>query len=131
MRIIARKRNEEKILHQLGKIGIVRRSVTNLFQLRELYTKAVYTSNLTDSAEYKECLKLLEFLSKEEMLSKLKSIMEIVKSSTDPAIKKIKSHLKVHIDIIREASLQAAERSSNVVSVEEKLSRMQLKEVCV
>lgn len=97
-------------------------------QLREVYTKAVYTSNLTESCEYKECLKLLRFLSKEELLSKLESIIKIMEDSKDPMIKQIKVNLETHINTIREASLNITKTSSEIISVEEKLSRMQLKE---
>ncbi|XP_071646332.1 origin recognition complex subunit 3 [Temnothorax longispinosus] len=96
-------------------------------QLREVYTKAVYTNDLTESTEYKECLKLLGFLSKEELLSKLESVVKIVEESKDPEIKEIKINLDNHIKTIREASLSTT-TSSEVISVEEKLSRMQLKE---
>lgn len=100
------------------------------FQLREIYTKAVYTNDLTVSPEYKECLKLLGFLSKEELLSKLESVVKIIEESKDPEIKKIKVNLNDHIKTIREASLSTTATSSEIISVEEKLSRMQLKEVC-
>lgn len=99
------------------------------FQLREIYAKVVYTSNLTDSAEYKECLKLLEFLSKEELLSKLKSIVKII-DCTDPTMKKIKSDLDIHINTIDMASLQTTTAVSEMVTVDKKLNRTQLKEVC-
>lgn len=107
------------------KIGIVGQS----FQLREVYTKAVYTNSLTESPEYKECLKLLGFLSKDELLSKLESVVEILKGSKDSEIKEIKISLDNYIEKIREASLSAATTSSEIINVEEKLSRMQLKEV--
>ncbi|EFN63928.1 Origin recognition complex subunit 3 [Camponotus floridanus] len=97
-------------------------------QLREVYTKAVYTNNLTESCEYKECLKLLGFLSKEELLSNLESIIKIIEDSKDPMIKKIKTNLDSRINAIREASLSATKGSFEIISVEEKLSRMQLKE---
>ncbi|XP_032671953.1 origin recognition complex subunit 3 [Odontomachus brunneus] len=97
-------------------------------QLREVYTKAVYTSNLMDSAEYKECLKLLGFLSKEELLSKLESIVKIVGDSADPTIISIKRDLETRIETIREASLDVAKAPSELVTVNDKLSRLQLKE---
>ncbi|XP_018352280.1 PREDICTED: origin recognition complex subunit 3 [Trachymyrmex septentrionalis] len=96
-------------------------------QLREIYTKAVYTNNLTESSEYKDCRKLLEFLSKEELLSKLESVIKIVEDSKDSEIKKIKIDLNNHIKRIREASLSTT-TTSEIISVEEKLNRMQLKE---
>ncbi|XP_011865960.1 PREDICTED: origin recognition complex subunit 3 [Vollenhovia emeryi] len=97
-------------------------------QLREVYTRAVYTNDLTESTEYKECLKLLGFLSKEELLSKLESVVTIVEESKDPEMKKIKITLDNHIAAIREASLSTTATSSKIITVEEKLSRMQLKE---
>lgn len=102
---------------------------TKSFQLREVYTKAVYTNSLTDSAEYKECLKLLGFLSKEELLSKLESIVKIADDSADPTIRSIKSELKTRIETIREASLNVVKASSELVTENQKLSRLQLKEV--
>ncbi|XP_018366065.1 PREDICTED: origin recognition complex subunit 3 [Trachymyrmex cornetzi] len=96
-------------------------------QLREIYTKAVYTNNLAESSEYKDCMKLLGFLSKEELLSKLESVIKIVEDSKDSKIKKIKIDLNNHIKTIREASLSTA-TTSEIISVEEKLNRMQLKE---
>ncbi|XP_011641355.1 origin recognition complex subunit 3 [Pogonomyrmex barbatus] len=95
-------------------------------QLREIYTKVVYINNLTESSEYKECLKLLGFLSKEELLSKLNSVIEIIKKSKDPVIEKIKNDLDTYIEMIQEASLSTT--SSEIVSLEKKLSRIQLKE---
>lgn len=111
----------------LGIVEKVRQMIS--FQLREVYTKAVYTNNLTDSTEYKECLKLLGFLSKEELLSKLESVVKIVDDSADPTIKSIKSELETRIKTVREASLDAAKASSEFVTVNDKLSRLQLKEV--
>ncbi|KAG5325301.1 ORC3 protein, partial [Pseudoatta argentina] len=96
-------------------------------QLREIYTKAVYTNDLTESSEYKDCMKLLGFLSKEELLSKLESIIQIVEDSKDSEIKKIKIDLNKHIKTIREANLSTT-ITSEIISVEEKLNRMQLKE---
>ncbi|XP_018059490.1 PREDICTED: origin recognition complex subunit 3 [Atta colombica] len=96
-------------------------------QLREIYTKAVYMNNLTESSEYKDCMKLLGFLSKEELLSKLESVIKIIEDSKDSEIKKIKIDLNNHIKKIREASLSTT-TTSEIISVEEKLNRMQLKE---
>lgn len=100
-----------------------------ILQLREVYTKAVYTNNLTESTEYKECLKLLGFLSKEELLSKLESIVRIVEDCTDPIIKQIKTELDIAINTIQAASLNITQISSEIVTVNDKLSRAQLKEV--
>jgi len=86
-------------------------------------------NNLTESSEYKDCMKLLGFLSKEELLSKLESVIKIIEDSKDSEIKKIKIDLDNHIKKIREASLSTT-TTSEIISVEEKLNRMQLKEVC-
>lgn len=91
----------------------------------------VYTRNLTESSEYKECIKLLGFLSKEELLSKLEAILKILGDSQDSVIKRIKTDLNIFIKAIEEASLEAPKASSEIVSANEKLSRVQLKEVCV
>lgn len=71
------------------------------------------------------------FLSKEELLSKLESVIKIIENSKDPVIKTIKINLDSRINAIRKASLNATKGSSEMINVEEKLSRMQLKEVCV
>lgn len=52
-----------------------------------------------------------------------------MEDSKDPMIKQIKVNLETHINTIREASLNITKTSSEIISVEEKLSRMQLKEV--
>ncbi|XP_058116921.1 origin recognition complex subunit 3 [Anopheles ziemanni] len=46
-------------------------------QLRELYCLCVY-GDVTELPEFKECIQLLLFLSKEEMLQKVKKVLEIV-----------------------------------------------------
>ncbi|CAD1477203.1 unnamed protein product, partial [Heterotrigona itama] len=97
-------------------------------QLREYYTKAVYTKDLRESQEYKECLQLLSFLSKKEMLAKLNSLAAIMESSKDPVMNKVEADLQSHIKIIEEASLDVASNPVDIVSTGEKLSRLQLKE---
>ncbi|KAF7382393.1 hypothetical protein HZH68_015312 [Vespula germanica] len=98
-------------------------------QLREVYTKAVYSSNITESQEYKECLQLLNFLSKEELLTKLESIEKILEDTKDPLMKKFRVNLTMRINEIRNASLDVISGSSKeIVSANEKLTRVQLKE---
>ncbi|XP_052859987.1 origin recognition complex subunit 3 [Anopheles cruzii] len=46
-------------------------------QLRDLYCCAV-SSDITALPEFKECLQLLSFLSKEEMLQKIKAVLDVV-----------------------------------------------------
>ncbi|KAF3427144.1 hypothetical protein E2986_02465 [Frieseomelitta varia] len=98
------------------------------FKLREYYTRAVYAKDLRESQEYKECLQLLNFLSKKEMLGKLNSLAAIMKSSKDPVMNKVKADLQSHIKTIEEAGLEVASNPVDIVSTGEKLSRLQLKE---
>uniref|UniRef100_A0A182PUJ0 Origin recognition complex subunit 3 n=1 Tax=Anopheles epiroticus TaxID=199890 RepID=A0A182PUJ0_9DIPT len=46
-------------------------------QLRELYCRCV-TTDVTELPEFKECMQLLSFLSKEEMLLKIKEVLDVV-----------------------------------------------------
>uniref|UniRef100_A0A182IX09 Origin recognition complex subunit 3 n=1 Tax=Anopheles atroparvus TaxID=41427 RepID=A0A182IX09_ANOAO len=46
-------------------------------QLRELYCLSAST-DITELAEFKECIQLISFLSKEEMLQKVKNVLDIV-----------------------------------------------------
>ncbi|XP_015431243.1 PREDICTED: origin recognition complex subunit 3 [Dufourea novaeangliae] len=97
-------------------------------QLREFYTRAVYVNDLKESQEYKECLQLLSFLSKTELVSKLNSLIDIMKEAKDSVLKKIRTDLQAHIGKIEEASLETSAQSTDVLSAGEKLSRLQLKE---
>lgn len=97
-------------------------------QFREVYTKAVYMNNLRESQEYKECLQLLGFLSKMELLSKLNSLITIIGSTKDSAMVEVRKDLQDHIKAIEAASLKAKGTSVDIVSTGEKLSRLQLKE---
>ncbi|CAL7940147.1 unnamed protein product [Xylocopa violacea] len=95
-------------------------------QLREYYTKAVYTNNLREVQEYKECLQLLGFLSKKELLLKLNSLIMIIESSKDSSMRTIKTDLQGHVKTIEEASLEAPVARLDIPAGE-KLSRLQLK----
>ncbi|KAL1512990.1 hypothetical protein ABEB36_002482 [Hypothenemus hampei] len=55
--------------------------------LREIYVMAV-TKTLTDSSEYKEAFKLLEFQSKEELQTKLEKIVKIMEQFINTSSKK-------------------------------------------
>uniref|UniRef100_A0A182JWP1 Uncharacterized protein n=1 Tax=Anopheles christyi TaxID=43041 RepID=A0A182JWP1_9DIPT len=46
-------------------------------QLRELYCHCV-SCDVTELSEFKECMQLLSFLSKEEMLQKIKQVLDVV-----------------------------------------------------
>ncbi|EAA07165.2 AGAP010406-PA [Anopheles gambiae str. PEST] len=46
-------------------------------QLRELYCQCV-SCDVTEQPEFKECMQLLSFLSKEEMLLKIKQVLDVV-----------------------------------------------------
>lgn len=100
-----------------------------LLQLREFYTTVVYLNNLKESQEYKECLQLLTFLSKQELLSKLNSLIAIIASSKDSDMIKVKKDLQSFEKRIDESSLEVAEKPIDIVSTGERLSRLQLKEV--
>ncbi|XP_026298436.1 origin recognition complex subunit 3 isoform X3 [Apis mellifera] len=97
-------------------------------QLREFYTTVVYLNNLKESQEYKECLQLLTFLSKQELLSKLNSLIAIIASSKDSDMIKVKKDLQSFEKRIDESSLEVAEKPVDIVSTGERLSRLQLKE---
>lgn len=89
----------------------------------------VYLNNLKESQEYKECLQLLTFLSKQELLSKLNSLIAIIASSKDSDMIKVKKDLQSFEKRIDESSLEVAEKPIDIVSTGERLSRLQLKEV--
>ncbi|XP_076656484.1 origin recognition complex subunit 3 isoform X2 [Halictus rubicundus] len=97
-------------------------------QLREFYTKAVYTNHLRESPEYKECMQLLGFLSKSELVSKLTSLITIIKRSKDPILKTIRTDLEAHVATIEAASLEADTASKEILPTGVKLKRHQLKE---
>nr|XP_003701279.1 PREDICTED: origin recognition complex subunit 3 isoform X1 [Megachile rotundata] len=95
-------------------------------QLREFYVKAVYVKDLRECSEYKNCLELLGFLSKKELLSKLNSLLTIIDKSNDSAMKKLKADLQEHVTIIEGASLDVNAAPADIVSGNEKLTRVQL-----
>ncbi|XP_078036177.1 origin recognition complex subunit 3 isoform X2 [Augochlora pura] len=96
--------------------------------LREFYTTAVYAKDLKESPEYKECLQLLGFLSKSELLSKLNSFVAIMECSKDSVLEKVKTDLLAHIATIEAASLEVDTGTKDILSTGEKLNRHQLKE---
>ncbi|XP_076379129.1 origin recognition complex subunit 3 isoform X3 [Megalopta genalis] len=97
-------------------------------QLREFYTTAVYAKDLKESPQYKECLQLLGFLSKSELVSKLNSFVAIMECSKDSVLEKVKTDLLAHIATIEAASLEIDTGTKDILSTGEKLSRHQLKE---
>lgn len=96
-------------------------------QLREVYAKAV-SCTITESQEYKDCLQSLGFISKEELLSKLDSMVNIIGISVGDLLNDVMLNLRKHSDAIRHASLEMTQESTEFVDVNEKLNRMQLKE---
>lgn len=86
-------------------------------------------NDLKECHEYKECLQLLSFLSKQELLSKLNDILKIIEVPKNSQIVKIKNDLQRHIQTIEAASLETAVTPTDIVVTGEKLSRLQLKEV--
>lgn len=71
-----------------------------MFQLRELYPLAV-SRNIIHTSEYKECMQLLEFQSKDELCSKLEKIIDIlskyIKPSSVNKINIIRDRLKNYV----------------------------------
>ncbi|XP_015175736.1 PREDICTED: origin recognition complex subunit 3 isoform X2 [Polistes dominula] len=102
-------------------------------QLREVYTKTVYSSNVTESQEYRECLQLLNFLSKEELLTKLESIKMILENTMKEEekylLKEFHENLTTRINEIKDASLDVINNNNaEIISADQKLSRNQLKQ---
>ncbi|XP_076621406.1 origin recognition complex subunit 3 [Colletes latitarsis] len=97
-------------------------------QLREFYARVVNVNDLKDCREYKECLQLLSFLSKQELLWKLKFILSTIENSRNSGMIKVKSDLQGHVARIEEASLEEPVAPSDVLGSGEKLSRLELKE---
>lgn len=79
--------------------------------------------------EYKDCLQLLNYSSKEELLTKLEKVVKILETDNKSNLKDFEINLKKHIKIIKDASLEVSNTVSETVSVNDKLSRQQLKEV--
>ncbi|XP_076222484.1 origin recognition complex subunit 3 isoform X2 [Nomia melanderi] len=97
-------------------------------QLREFYTKVVYTNDLKECQEYKECLQLLGFLSKTELIPKLNSLLVIMEQSDNTALTKVKADLQAHIATVEAASLDVEATTTDILSTDKKLNRQQLKE---
>lgn len=91
--------------------------------------KAVYTKDLRECSEYKNCLDLLGFLSKTELLSKLNSLVSIIEKSNNSSMRKLKTTLQERISMIEEASLNVGATPADIVSSTEKLTRVQLQTV--
>ncbi|XP_063988674.1 origin recognition complex subunit 3 [Diachasmimorpha longicaudata] len=95
-------------------------------QLREIYANAV-TCDITETQEYKECLQLLGFLSKNELLEKMRHILGIIEEARGESLVEVHRNLKKHLGIIEKASLEVP-KSSATVAMNDKLSRQQFKE---
>ncbi|XP_046418038.1 origin recognition complex subunit 3 isoform X1 [Neodiprion fabricii] len=97
-------------------------------QLREVYAKAVSCA-ITESQEYKECLQYLGFISKEELLTKLDAMKNIIEISTEEKLlADVKLDLEKYREVIRNASPEVTKENTEVVDPGEKLNRAQLKE---
>lgn len=102
-----------------------------MFQLRECYATAV-SSPITQTPEYKECFQILQFLSKDEVLSQIDRICNILSetSSNKSTIDfEILQKLKIYSVQIENASFQANEDEQQVQSVfnSPQISRAELK----
>ncbi|XP_015115141.1 origin recognition complex subunit 3 isoform X2 [Diachasma alloeum] len=77
--------------------------------------------------EYKESLQLLGFLSKNELLGKMRDILGIIEKAEGEGLAEVHKNLERHLEIIENASLEVQE-SSETVNMSDKLSRQQFKE---
>ncbi|XP_012254111.2 origin recognition complex subunit 3 isoform X2 [Athalia rosae] len=97
-------------------------------QLRETYAKAASCS-VTDSQEYKDCLQFLGFISKEELLQKLESMVNIIENSgAADVLEDVKLSLSKHRDAISDANLELVRETTELDIGNEKFNRFQLKE---
>ncbi|XP_057339498.1 origin recognition complex subunit 3 [Microplitis mediator] len=98
-------------------------------QLREVYATAV-TCDLTETNEYKECLKLLNFLSKSELITKLENFIKIIKDNSGDKndFNHILINLEDRLNKIREASLEITTEEVQTLTPTSKLSRTSFRE---
>ncbi|XP_074115013.1 origin recognition complex subunit 3 [Cotesia typhae] len=98
-------------------------------QLREIYATAV-TCDLTETQEYKECIKLLNFLSKSELVKKLEKIIKIIEDNNTEEINfnGVIENLKMHLEKIKEASLEISSEVTQVATPTLKISRTSFRE---
>ncbi|XP_046418039.1 origin recognition complex subunit 3 isoform X2 [Neodiprion fabricii] len=118
------------IAEYVRKLPVTKRDSLNdeEFKLREVYAKAVSCA-ITESQEYKECLQYLGFISKEELLTKLDAMKNIIEISTEEKLlADVKLDLEKYREVIRNASPEVTKENTEVVDPGEKLNRAQLKE---
>ncbi|CAG5076045.1 Similar to ORC3: Origin recognition complex subunit 3 (Spermophilus citellus) [Cotesia congregata] len=98
-------------------------------QLREIYATAV-TCDLTETQEYKECIKLLNFLSKSELVTKLEKIIKIIEDNHTEEINfnGVIENLKMHLEKIKAASLEISSEVTPVATPTMKISRTSFRE---
>ncbi|XP_046608711.1 origin recognition complex subunit 3 isoform X2 [Neodiprion virginianus] len=120
----------KSIAEYVRKLPVTKRDSLNdeEFKLREVYAKAVSCA-ITESQEYKECLQYLGFISKEELLTKLDAMKNIIEISTEEKLlADVKLDLEKYREAIRNASPEVTKENTAVVDPGEKLNRAQLKE---
>ncbi|XP_034949827.1 origin recognition complex subunit 3 [Chelonus insularis] len=83
-------------------------------QLREVYANAVIC-DLPETPEYKKSMQLLNFMSKEELIIKLQTIISIIRQSENVSLKDLLASLGDHLNIIENASTGKFEASTNKV----------------
>ncbi|XP_077289672.1 origin recognition complex subunit 3 [Arctopsyche grandis] len=105
-------------------------------QIRELYGVCI-SSAVVESSQYKECIQLLGFLSKEEVITMLKRSLNLLNKSTSSPIEAkceaddfstVSKDLLDHYNSIESASWTIIETDDEVMNIPDKLDRKQLKE---
>ncbi|XP_066589757.1 origin recognition complex subunit 3 isoform X2 [Prorops nasuta] len=95
-------------------------------KLREIYRIAA-TSDLASTQEYKESIQLLKFLSKQELIEKLNTLVKITDRSNDEDIESINEVISEHIRIIKDASLEVVETTETTWMKMKSRSEMTMK----
>lgn len=108
-------------------------------QIRELYGVCI-SSAVVESSQYKECIQLLGFLSKEEVIAMLNKSLNLLNKSTSSSTEvkcetddfsTVSKDLLDHCNNIDSASWTIKETENEIMSLPENLDRKQLKEVSV
>ncbi|XP_008202890.1 origin recognition complex subunit 3 [Nasonia vitripennis] len=110
------------ILRCLHKVSVTLPTTPFGKNFRNIYTNAVFgNTNLCETEEYKRAIQLLGFLSKEELLTNIKSIIRIL-DDYESAPENIKDKLQEYMDLLRSASLEVAPFDLEVETEKIKLS---------
>lgn len=110
--------------------------------MREVYSFAT-TQNIVESAEYKECFKLLSFQSRDELSAKLSKIEELLlvetrtkKNDHKPELQEFLDKLNVYVNNLRTVALDDSDEGEKIetndnkeVEFAQKMDRKKLKDV--